>query len=63
MLAYEGWQKEGTDRYRTKEKTVYSGIMDGDRFWEGFSLALAKRYEISQVGPDKSGWVVTVLIG
>ena len=40
--AYEGWQKTGTDRYCTKEKTVYSDIMDGDRFWEGFSPALVK---------------------
>lgn len=61
-VAYEGWQKESTERYRTKEKTVYSGIMDGDRFWEGFSLALAKKYEISQVskivvGGDGAHWV------
>ena len=60
--AYEGWQKTGTERYRTKEKTVYSGIMDGDRFWEGFSLALAKKYELSQVGKivvggDGAHWV------
>ena len=38
------------DRYRVKEKTVYSGIMDGERFWEGFSLALAKRYDLSRTG-------------
>jgi hypothetical protein len=24
--------------------------MDGERFWEGFSLALAKKYDLSQVG-------------
>ena len=53
------------DRYRVKEKTVYSGIMDGERFWEGFSLALAKRYDLSRTGkvivggdgPSAEGWV------
>jgi hypothetical protein len=61
-VAHEGWQEVSTDRYRTKEKTVYSGIMDGDRFWEGFSLALAKKYDLSQVGEvvvggDGAHWV------
>jgi hypothetical protein len=49
-IAYEGWQRVGKDRYRLKEKISYTGIMDGDRFWEGFSLTLAKRYDLSQVG-------------
>ena len=60
--AHEGWQKVSTDRYRTKGKTVYSGIMGGDRFWEGFSLALAKKYDLSHVGKvvvggDGAHWV------
>jgi hypothetical protein len=49
-IAYEGWRKVSKDRYRVTEKTVYSGIMDGDRFWEGFSLTLAKKYDLSKVG-------------
>ena len=49
-VAYEGWQEVSRDRYRVTDKTVYSGIMDGDRFWGGFSLALAKRYDLSRVG-------------
>lgn len=33
----------------------------GERFWEGFSLALAKKYDLSQVGQviigsDGAGW-------
>lgn len=41
---------------------VYSGIMEGDRFWEGFSLALAKKYNLSKVGRvivggDGASWV------
>jgi hypothetical protein len=61
-IAHEGWQEVSTGRYRTRDKTVYSGIMDGDRFWEGFSLALAKQYDLSQVGKvvvggDGANWV------
>jgi hypothetical protein len=61
-VAYEGWQEVSKDRHRVTEKTVYSGIMDGDRFWEGFSLALAKKYDLSKVGRvvvggDGAPWV------
>lgn len=49
-IAYEGWQGVGKDRYKLKEKISYTGIMDGERFWEGFSLTLAKKYDLSQVG-------------
>jgi len=49
-IAYEGWQGVGKGRFRLKEKASYTGIMDGDRFWEGFSLALAKKYNLSRVG-------------
>ena len=43
-IAHEGWQKI------SKEKSAYSGIMSGDRFWQGFSLTLAKKYDLSQIG-------------
>jgi hypothetical protein len=61
-IAYEGWHKVGRDRYRVKNKTVYSGIMNGERFWDGFCLALAKKYDLSQVGKvivngDGASWV------
>ncbi len=61
-IAYEGWEQVSKERYRVKEKTVYSGIMNGDRFWEGLSLALAKKYDLSQVGRivvngDGASWV------
>ena len=61
-VAYEGWEEVSKDRYRVTEKTVYTGIMDGDRFWEGFSLALAKKYDLSKVGRviiggDGASWV------
>jgi len=49
-IAYEGWQAIGNDRYELEEKTSYAGIMSGERFWEGFSLALAKKYDLTQVG-------------
>jgi len=61
-VAYEGWEEVSKDRYRVTEKTVYTGIMDGDRFWEGFSLTLAKKYDLSKVGRvviggDGASWV------
>ena len=61
-IAHEGWEEVGIDRYKLKEKTVYTGLMSGDRFWEGFSLALAKKYDLSQignviVGGDGAPWV------
>lgn len=49
-IAYEGWQGVGKDRYELKEKTSYTGIMGGERFWEGFSLALSKKYDMSGIG-------------
>jgi len=41
---------------------VYSGIMDGERFWEGFSIALSKKYDLSEIGKviiggDAAFWV------
>ncbi len=61
-IAYEGWQKISKERYKLKEKSVYSGIMNGDRFWEGFSLSLAKKYDLSRIGKvivggDGASWV------
>jgi len=61
-IAHEGWQEISKERYKLKEKSVYSGIMNGDRFWEGFSLSLAKKYDLSQIGKvivggDGAPWV------
>ena len=42
-IAHEGWQKI------SKEKSAYSGIMSGDRFWQGFSLTLAKKHDIPRI--------------
>jgi len=61
-IAYEGWGEVSKGRYKLKEKTVYTGIMGGDRFWEGFSLVLSKKYDLSQidkvvVGGDGASWV------
>lgn len=62
-IAYEGWERVGRqDRYRLKEKTAYLGLTDGERFWEGFSLALAKKYDLAGisrvvVGGDGAHWV------
>lgn len=49
-IAYEGWQATGKDRYRLRNKTCYAGIMDGERFWDGMTLALSKKYDLSKIG-------------
>jgi hypothetical protein len=41
---------------------AYGGIMDGWRFWDGFSLTLAKKYDFSRIGEvivggDGARWV------
>ena len=61
-IAHEGWQKISKDRYKLKEKSVYGGIMSGGRFWHGFSLTLAKKYDLSRIGKvivggDGASWV------
>jgi len=62
-IAYEGWEKVGIqDRYRLKEKTAYMSLTDGDHFWEGFSLVLSKKYDLSGVrrvvvGGDGASWI------
>jgi len=61
-IAHEGWQEISKNRYKLKEKSVYSGIMHGDRFWEGFSLSLAKKYDLPRIGKvivggDGASWV------
>ncbi len=61
-IAYEGWEEVGKGRYRLREKSVYLGLMDGDRFWEGFSLSLAKKYGLARIGQvviggDGAHWV------
>ncbi|MFH1560312.1 MAG: ISLre2 family transposase [Chloroflexota bacterium] len=60
-IAYEGWEEIGS-RYSLKDKTVYLGLMDSGRFWEGFSLALAGKYNLGRVGQvvvggDGAHWV------
>lgn len=61
-IVYEGWEEIGKGRYKLKEKSVYGGVMGGKRFWEGFTVTLAKRYDLSRidkviVGGDGAPWV------
>ncbi len=55
-IAYEGWEEITKERYKLKEKSVYGGIMGGERFWKGFSLTLAKKYDLSRIGKVISRW-------
>ncbi len=61
-IAYESWEEITKEHYKLKEKSVYVGIMSGERFWQGFSLTLAKRYDLSRIdkviaGGDGAPWV------
>jgi hypothetical protein len=62
-IAYEGWEPiGGQGRYQLKDKTPYLGLMDGGRFWEGFSVVLSRKYDLSHighivVGGDGAHWV------
>ena len=62
-IAYEGWEPiGGQGRHQLKGKTPYLGLMDGNRFWEGFSVVLSKKYDFSNighivVGGDGAHWV------
>jgi hypothetical protein len=61
-IAYEGWEKVGKDRYKTVNKTIFATVAGGDTFWEGMSLKLQKRYDLSSVGEtivggDGAGWI------
>ena len=62
-IACEGWEAiGGQGRFRLTDKTAYPGLMGGERFWEGFSLVLSKKYDLSSirhvvVGGDGAHWV------
>lgn len=61
-IAYEGWEEINEGRYRLSNKTSYCQIAEGDSFWEGFSLKLAGKYDLTKierivVGGDGAGWV------
>lgn len=61
-IAYEGWQEISKGRYEVTGKTAYHSISSGERFWEGFSLKLAGKYDLSHIkqniiGGDGASWV------
>jgi uncharacterized protein UPF0236 len=60
-VAYEGWEREGLERWRLRDKQVYVSTGDGAEVWEGLSARLAQHYDLSQTrvitGGDAAGWV------
>lgn len=60
-LAHEGWEHEGRDRWRLKEKQVHLDVGGKLRFWEGFSARLAERYDLRDtrvvLNGDGADWV------
>ena len=60
-LTHEGWEMEGRDRWRLKEKQVHLDLAAGQGFWEGFSARLAERYDLSAtrvvLNGDGADWI------
>jgi len=63
-IAYEGWKRISGDRgdYRLCEKRVYCHAGEPFGFWEGVSLAWAKKWDLSSLeevihGGDGARWV------
>jgi len=63
-IAYEGWERLTSTReaYRLRGKRVYCHAGQSLPFWEGASLAWARRWDVSRVrevviGGDGAGWI------
>jgi Uncharacterised protein family (UPF0236) len=60
-LSHEGWELEGRQRWRLKEKQVQVEVGGKLRFWEAFSARLAERYDLSDtrvvINGDGADWV------
>ena len=63
-IAYEGWERLTTTReaYRLRGKRVYCHAGQPLPFWEGASLAWARRWDVSRIreviiGGDGAGWI------
>jgi hypothetical protein len=61
-IAYEGWKEISSGRYQLQGKESYCDMTGGDSFWEGFSLKLAAKYDLTKIGSivvggDGAGWV------
>ena len=61
-IAYEGWKEVSKERYRLTGKASYCALTSGNVFWEGFSLQLATKYDLTSteniiIGGDGARWV------
>jgi hypothetical protein len=61
-FSYEGLAECGKGRFRTIEKMVHAGFSPTEEFWQGFSVELASRYDLANVGEvilggDGASWV------
>ena len=60
-LAYEGWEREGLERWRLRDKQVYVSTGDAVEVWEGLSARLAQHYDLSgtrvATAGDAAAWV------
>src|SRR5206468_4028400 len=60
-VAYEGWEREGLERWRLRDKQVYVSTGDAVEVWEGLSARLAQHYDLSgtrvATAGDAAAWV------
>lgn len=61
-FSYEGLEECGKGRFRTLEKMAHAGFSPTTAFWRGFSVELASRYDLKNVGEvilggDGASWV------
>jgi len=60
-MAYEGWEREGLERWRLRGKQVYVSTGDAAEVWEGLSARLAQHYDLSgtrvATAGDAAPWV------
>jgi len=60
-VAYEGWEREGLERWRLRDKQVYVSTGDAVELWEGLSARLAQQYDLSgtrvATAGDAAAWV------
>jgi hypothetical protein len=61
-IAYEGWMKVGSDRYRTVGKTIFADTGTAPEQWAGMVVKLQKRYDMGSVdeivaGGDGAPWI------
>ena len=61
-ITYEGWKKEGKNRYKLVGKEYIAGFMDGDKMAELMQTSLYSKYDIGKIelnvtNSDGASWI------